>query len=517
MKNKPKNIDFRVFSIRIKSKKLTRKILSLLYKYRQFENVLLILISQNHDDFKYFTNKQVLRNALLDYNNKNPQKVEYLKKKYKDNQLWENLRGIAKSLKSHNLTYIISKVRANFITYFTNLKSYKGNHNSFTGMPKPPKPKKLSKLKYYSIELDRYTSLSFAKLESGNLIGVNLSNKMVYIHCNAEQVKKLTQIDKLHSARVVYDNGLLYLQISYLKERKQINSNTNKSAGIDIGINNLASIFIDDKNTPSLVISGKPYKYYNSKFNRLVAKLNESKSKEVLQWKENGAGSKYPIEYTEKGKRIGKFISFLFGKRDRYFKDQFHKISKRIVEYLYINEVSDVYISKNLAELKNNGDCKLNKSVKQNFIQIPIIQLLKYIEYKAQEYGIKIHWIDEQYSSKVSCISGDVNSVQNNPMLTNAFNGRRVSRGLFLDTEINKVFNADLNGAVNHIKIGVKRSFIWLTDYLFKVCNPIRIKCDYEFCKFLKGLQNSGSGKSVSLLDTEASYSNILTENVSLC
>jgi putative transposase len=32
---------------------------------------------------------------------------------------------------------------------------------------------------------------------------------------------------------------------------------------------------------------------------------------------------------------------------------------------------------------------------------------------------------------------------------------------------------------------------------LFKLSNPIKIKSDYEFCKFLKTLQNSLSGKSV--------------------
>ena len=31
-------------------------------------------------------------------------------------------------------------------------------------------------------------------------------------------------------------------------------------------------------------MDGKPFKHYNAKFNRIVAKLNESKSKEVLEW-----------------------------------------------------------------------------------------------------------------------------------------------------------------------------------------------------------------------------------------
>jgi putative transposase len=82
---------------------------------------------------------------------------------------------------------------------------------------------------------------------------------------------------------------------------------------------------------------------------------------------------------------------------------------------------------------------------------------------------------------------------------------------------INKVFNADINGAVNHIKVATGKSFEWLKDKLFKLCNPIKIKSDYEFCRLLKGLQNSVSGKSVSFIGAEALLSNRLVENVSFC
>ncbi len=522
------NTELRVLSIRINSDKIEKEIKDALYTYRHFENILLLLIKENYEkysqgldtenDFKHFTNKQTLRNALLDYKSKNSVNSDYLKEKYKDNQLWQSLSEVAKKIKQHNFGYIIDRVKANYKTYFTNIKIYKENPCLFTGMPNPPKPKKLSKMTEYAIELDKYTALSFAKLEKQNLIGINLTNHMIYIYCNQEQIKKLTEIDKLYSARVVYDNGMLYLQISYLKKiNKQKQSQINKSAGIDIGVNNIATIFINDKTTPSLVISGKPYKHYNSRFNRLVAKLNESKSQEVLEWKESKTGSKYPSRYTEKGKRIGRFISFLYAKRNRYFQDQFHKIAKRIVEYLTLNGISTLYISKNTAELKNNGKCNLNKTVKQNFIQIPFIKLLKYIEYKAQEKGIQVHYIDEKYTSKASCISDNVKSIQDDPDLANAFKGKRVKRGLFLDTAINKIFNADINGAVNHIKVATGECFAWLKDKLFKLANPIKIKSDYEFCKLIKSLQNSVSGKSISLMDIESSHSNRVVANAIFC
>ena len=118
-----------------------------------------------------------------------------------------------------------------------------------------------------------------------------------------------------------------------------------------------------------------------------------------------------------------------------------------------------------------------------------------------------------------ACLSASkrVDNALDNPDLTNAFKGKRVKRGLSLDTVINKVFNADINAAVNHIKVGTGKCFAWLKDKLFKLCNPIKIKSDYEFCKLLKGLQNSVSGKSASFIGAEASQSSRLAENVSFC
>jgi IS605 OrfB family transposase len=522
-----KNTELRVFSIGIKNDKLEKELKHILFTYKHFENMLLILINQNYElyknnkdtnNFNLLTSPQLMRNALYDYNSKNSEQLEYLKNKYKDNQLWQALKETAKNLKPHNIIEIIKRVKTNYKTYFTNLEAYKQNPNLFTGMPRPPKPKKLSKITNYSVELDKYASLSFAKLEKENLVGINLSKSIVYIHVDKRQVEKLTEIDKLYSARLVYDNGNLYLQISYLKNISPSTScNTHKYAGIDVGINNLMAIFIDDEITPSLIVDGKPFKSYNSKFNRFIAKLNESKSKEVLEWAESKSGNKYPAKYTDKGKEIDKFISFLYSKRNKFFHDQFHKVSKRIVEYLYFHGITDLFISKNLAELKNNGECNLNKSTKQNFIQIPFMKLLKNIEYKAQEYGIQVHYVDERYTSKVSCISDDVKSIQDNPDLTNAFNGKRVKRGLFLDTVINKIFNADINGAVNHIRVATGKSFEWLKNKLFKLCNPIKIKSDYEFCRLIESLWNSGSGKSVPFIGAEALQSNRLIENVSFC
>lgn len=52
--------------------------------------------------------------------------------------------------------------------------------------------------------------------------------------------------------------------------------------------------------------------------------------------------------------------------------------------------------------------------------------------------------------------------------------GVKNRRGLFLDNCLNVIYNSDLNGAVNHIKIGFPNSKISeLRKHLWKVCNPV--------------------------------------------
>jgi len=288
-----------------------------------------------------------------------------------------------------------------------------------------------------------------------------------------------------------------------------------------MGIKNLSAIFIDDEESPSLIIDGKDYKAYNSDFNRMTGKLSRTIDTLKNQLKENkslsgettgsvtgsivaGGSFLYSFLYlsTQSEKIIEKRIKylinyrrFLYEKRNRYFKDQFHKISKRILEYLSIQGVSDLVLSRNLADLKNNGEVKLGKSNTQQFIQIPLIRLLDYIEYKAVDYGIRIHIINEAYTSKVSPLSDDIIKIQENPSLANDINGYRVKRGLFKDKLLDKIWNSDTGSAVNFIKIAFRRSFKWLKDYMFKLCNPIKLRSDWDLVRFIRKLTDTGSDK----------------------
>jgi len=453
----------RTFIIHIKDNKYKQIFTNYIFKYRHFENLFLIILKENKDDFNLLSNYRVMRAVLAETEGGNEKNnVLKIKEKYKNNDKLNELINLSKNLKIHNISDLIKKVKSNYKTFFTNIKN---NVKTNT-----PKAKKLSLVSNYSILLDK---IAFT-LKKKDKIGINLSDKMFYIDFNHDYLP-----NNIKSIKVVYSNKDIYLHINYLKKDK-LNYNLNlKEAGIDVGVNNLLSIFVNDETTKSIIVDGSPYKFYNSSFNRQISKLNKFISDSAIEFKTNKIGTKYATKWTSHGNYLRKYKTFLYEKRNRYFYDQFHKVSKRVVEFLKVNNVNNLIISYNLAELKNNGDCKLKN--KQNFIQIPFIKLLNNIQYKCNEIGIQVDTINESYTSKCSCISDDVN----NP-LDKELNGVRSKRGLFKDKLINKVMNADLNGAANHIRKYNKNNFSWLTNYLFKLCNPIKIKCDYDFVKYLK-------------------------------
>ncbi|WIF94504.1 transposase [Caminicella sporogenes] len=470
------NKNIRTYKMRIKNKKFKSKVIDYIYKYRHFENMYIILLNQDYKqnigDFRLLTNYEIMR-AL--FRRTTPKKLEekltYIRNKYKNHQIMNDLINLSKDLKIHNLVEIMKRIKAEYKGYFTKIKNrdYKA---------RPPKPKKLSKLTNYTIPLDSYKGFS---LKRKNQIGINLNNKMIRTYINHKELEKVVgKLTKINTVHLNFSNNELYLLFIYEKEEKEIKNKPYKSAGIDIGIKNLLSIYIDDKNTPSLIIDGKKYKTYNSNFNRFTAKLN----REIMTTKDKN-----------RKRYLEKYRTYLYEKRNRYFYDQFHKISKRVLEYLEKYNATEIILSNNLNNLKNNGKCKLNKANKQNFIQIPFGKLINYIEYKAKDYRIKVKYVDESYTSKTSSLTEDIKIIQKllqyNFDLTNALGGKRVKRGLFKDEVINIIINADINGARNICLLGSKKAQQkykvggenrWLN---LKLCNPIKVESDFELCRLI--------------------------------
>lgn len=465
--------------IRIRDRRFIRYAKEKLFTTKHIENMLLILIHLDRKEtggshFKLLTSADVMRAFLLNNEGgKVKEKVSILQKHYQNNELVKNLKEAVKSVKIHNIVETIKEIKKNYDSFFTKIKNGDKKAN-------PPKPKRLKKVTSFTLHTDSHKSFTFykGKKRLKNKIGLNLNDKMVYTHVRHDAIEKVTgSVDLVRNIRIHYNNGTVYLEVIYAKESvsKMKESLKEKVAGLDVGVNILAALWIEDELTPSLLLDGSPLKNYNATYNRFRAKLSETIDR---------------LPDVNRKERLFVFRRFLTEKRKHYFFTLFHQYSKRILEYCCLNGVTKLVISRNLADLKYNGECETLKKTKQSFIQIPFLEFLTQLEQKASQFGIEIEFVNEAYTSKTSSLSKDVLSIQEKAkkertLSTNDFGGGRVKRGLFKDKKQNVYLHADCNGARNIAFLGgAKRKFISLTKYR----NPLKFKSDLTLCRMIQGV-----------------------------
>ena len=547
----------KTFSIHEKDLSLVHKFTHIILQYKHLENILNLLIAHefNNKDNKVEVSKQkskemfslllnkIIMKAVLKSNpggektSYNIAQVNnYFNSQHVNFELFNQAKLACFHLNDKNIGEIVGRLHKDWSNFFVTLKKFNSNKsNNNLQKPSYPKPKKLSKVYNYSVPLE-VSKFSMAKADKG-LLGINLGNKMVYVKFfnfnkdkfNGNKPKYLNK--KINSVTVSLSHGHIYYNLQYIDEKQNLKDNiknkdldnfskkeeNSKIAGLDIGINNIASIFVNDNTTKSIIISGKELISYNCNFNKRLSKINEEISNEVIQYKEiiNKQGNKQliPEKYSQKGKLLQNRKSQLFERRKLYMDDYMQKLSKKITNYLCVNKVDSLVISRNLSFTKTTGEIKMVKKTKQKFYQIPFGRLLNLIKSKLTEKEINIVEINEAYTSKTSSLTGDIVKVQakskgKKEILPNDLNGSRGSkikgnlnnplgRGLFKDMVINKIINADINAAVNHIKVGIDKltinnigySNIEINRDLFKYCNPIKIKSNHEFDKLLKTYQ----------------------------
>ena len=542
----------KTFSIHEKDLSLVHKFTHIILQYKHLENILNLLIAHefNNKDNKVEVSKQkskemfslllnkIIMKAVLKSNpggektSYNIAQVNnYFNSQHVNFELFNQAKLACFHLNDKNIGEIVGRLHKDWSNFFVTLKKFNSNKsNNNLQKPSYPKPKKLSKVYNYSVPLE-VSKFSMAKADKG-LLGINLGNKMVYVKFFNFNKNKLNNNKpqylnkKINSVTVSLSHGHIYYNLQYIDEKQNLKDNiknkdldnfskkeeNSKIAGLDIGINNIASIFVNDNTTKSIIISGKELISYNCNFNKRLSKINEEISNEVIQYKEiiNKQGNKQliPEKYSQKGKLLQNRKSQLFERRKLYMDDYMQKLSKKITNYLCVNKVDSLVISRNLSFTKTTGEIKMVKKTKQKFYQIPFGRLLNLIKSKLTEKEINIVEINEAYTSKTSSLTGDIVKVQakskgKKEILPNDLNGSRGSkikgnlnnplgRGLFKDMVINKIINADINAAVNHIKVGIDKlgySNIKINKELSKYCNPIKIKSNHEFDKLLKTYQ----------------------------
>lgn len=471
----------------------------------QCQNMLLILLHENYENFKngHIENYQsLLLNAAIirclasgASGGKNSEKLDLLREKFGQHDIFQQLEKHCKeNLKDKNLYKMVIKLKAAYDGYFT--KQKKGDTTA-----RPPRAKKLSRITSFALPVDQYAY----SLKRKNRIRINLNEKMQDFRLNHDALQKAVgDFKNIQSLEVVYRHGKIFFAVIYHKDQVILGERQPKYAGLDLGIVNLASVFIEDTDTTSLVVEGDLASEFNEKNNRNIARL-QSKSDglrnrfddELKKLKDKNKETPIPDIIEENVelqillhdcKSARKKVEHEFAKRHNYFQDKFHKCSTRILEYLCQAGVTTLCVSRNLGKAKQRKG--LSKNFNKRFYRIPILKLIDQLSLKASDYGICIEEIDEAYTSKTSVLSGDIHTLQKSrttqgtlpaSVKATALNGERVDRDHYRDNS-GDVFYADLNGAANHIVVGRQSSpMTWLRQCLWKLQTPLLFKFDSLF------------------------------------
>lgn len=320
---------------------------------------------------------------------------------------------------THNISaQVLKNVADTCSSFMKAMKQYNKTPERFTGKPKLPKYKDKANGRF---QLTFTTGGKTCRIKTNTQTG----KKEVHFHYILNGFTVETYFDEIVEVVISPRHNRFVVNIKGIKkiyDPKPLESA--KPAGIDLGIDNLATIAVWDEQTRPLIINGKGLKSYNKYFNKKLATLQSQ------------AKTRHNLNTTNR-------IKNLWQSRNNYIQTWMHKASKRTVEYLVANEVTHLVIGKNKGWKQN---INLGKVTNQTFVEIPYDKYIQYVIYKAQEQGIKVYIVEESYTSGTSFLDNEL------PVKENYDKSRRKHRGLFVSTETQTKINADVNAAYQIMK-----------------------------------------------------------------
>ena len=307
---------------------------------------------------------------------------------------------------------ILRLLDKNWTSFFKSIKDWSKHKDKYLGRPKLPKYKskngrEILILTNQNVKL-KNNILHFPKTFNKFTIQPQFVNRSNFI--SFQQVRFLPR------------NKYIVIEIVYNIEVPDLMNDNGRYLSIDLGVDNLSTIANNFNETP-VIINGKGLKSINQYYNKSLAHY-KSIAKMLNKQDYSNKQNKLTI------------------KRNAKITDYLHKTSRFIINYAKQQSVSVIIIGHN-KEWKQNS--VLSKQVNQHFVQIPFNTLIQQIQYKAEEFGIKVILVEESYTSGTSFLDNE------QPIKDNYNKKRRIKRGLF-KSNTGKFINADVNGAFQILK-----------------------------------------------------------------
>lgn len=339
---------------------------------------------------------------------------------------------IGKLLPTKVMKQVYISLQSEFRSYIESNKSFFQDKSKFMNKPKLPNYK-------HDLYITRFPkdALSFKKK---GFIHLSMTNILIPIgSLTKEQIRDVVITPSVYGVNV---------QISYTVPMVEMcveQDNITNICGIDLGLNNLATLTSNDPTVKSIIINGRPVKSINQYFNKKLARLQ----------------SQLPSGIT-----TSKNIKRLVHKRKCKIEDYLHKASSEIISHLLKNKIHCLVVGSN-KHWKTN--IKLGKRTNQNFVGIPFYRFKQMLQYKCQLFGIYYIEREESYTSKCSFL--DLEDIKKHE----TYMGRRIRRGLF-KSATNVLINADVNGSYNIIRKEYGNQYFTNID---KYTNVHIIKCSF--------------------------------------
>ena len=296
---------------------------------------------------------------------------------------------------------VLKNVVQNWKSFFESLKDYKMHPEKYSGRPSIPGylPKGGRKETILSNQICTIKEGKYLKFPKTKL---------------RLNIGKLANLKGYQQVRIIpkYD-GFTVEMVILIGEKSEVTAKKERCMGIDLGLENMATVISNTGMTP-ILFKGGIIKSINQWYNKMRSRYYAA----LRNGKKNHEGSFH-----------SKRLMGLDKQRYRKVKDFFHKVSFNIVKIAKENEMDTIVIGKN-DHWKQ--EINLGKKNNQNFVQIPHSLLIELITYKANAEGISVILTEESYTSKASFLDEDnIPTYQSGNNQPHIFSGKRIKRGIY--------------------------------------------------------------------------------------
>jgi putative transposase len=325
----------------------------------------------------------------------------------------------------------------NWCAFFEANKAYKANPGVFTG--KPRLPKYLDKQGRQVLSLPGQT----VKADDGNICFPKAFNGFTLPWPIKNEVRQI---------RFVPHKGFIIAEVVYQTEETEPLPDNGNYFGIDLGVDNFATVVSNIQGVNPVIINGKGLKAINQFWNKNKAYYTE------LETRLNPVTDRKGNKHCRQTNRL----RGLAYKRNNRVKDFMHKASAYITGLAVQNRVAIIIVGKNVGWKQG---VNLGSSTNQKFTGIPHARFISMLTYKCALRGITVVSQEESYTSKTSHVDFE------SPCKYEVYAGKRVHRGLFKSAS-GALINADVNGAAQILR----KVFPKVCAYGIVGCvNPVRV------------------------------------------